>query len=418
MTKTAPKCDPNLKNSEFVWLEPYDYLIGTPNEKPTESSDIRGELVRAMNIQHVQPAKICGYWFHAKDSGLNHTIPASQDEAVVYYLHGGAYWMGSAHESSPNAGMNRHLLQRLSQCAGKVPERLFALEYRLSNHKEASDGSYPAALLDALVGYLYIIRACKFSAKNIVLMGDSSGGNLALALCRYLRDEQVAEMPGSMVLISPWSDVSRSHSGPIQAPNSFSTTVLNKNSDLIDPSIMYRNTSNCAFLGNLPASEAYLNPYISPVSLQLDYSGAGLPPHWGFQNFPKRIYIMTGTAELNNEQHLTLAHRLAQGTVRGVPEYVGDRVSAGEPVDQFTWREKYPRSLRFADSNLRKQHSGMWDDCPLEDREVVLDEVKDAIHVFPVFSWYEPERTLFIDRVVRWLAHEPMESGSNPSTKK
>lgn len=408
LTKKAPKHEPKLKHSEFTWIEPARFLRPAPSsDNLVQSPDFRGELLRAMAMQEVALERICGYWYFAPKSDLHCTTPAQPNEQVIYYLHGGAYWMGSAHESSPNAGMDRQLLARLTKCKGDVPRRLFALEYRLADHDHPKR-SYPAALVDALVGYLYLTRYCGFAPENILLSGDSSGGNLALALCRYLRDERVAGMPGSLLLISPWSDVSRSHSGPIQAPNAFSTTVLNRDSDIIDSSIMYRNTSVCAFLGRLPASETYLNPYISPVSLQLDSERGGRPPHWGFSGFPKRTYIVTGSAELNTEQHLTLAHRLAQGTVHGIPEYVGDRISAGQAPEQFVWRDCYPRSHRVAHLHNSTDYFAARDACPLEEREVVLDEVKDAVHVFPMFSWFEPERTQTIDRIARWIAHEPI----------
>ncbi|WFD02538.1 hypothetical protein MOBT1_001222 [Malassezia obtusa] len=411
LTKQPPKTEPKLKHSEFVWLDPAAYLRPAPaNDSLGIHADCRGELLRAMLLQGVRPERISGYWFFAPGCERHAATPAAPDESVLYHLHGGAYWMGSAHESSPNAGMDRKLLARLAACKGAVPGRLFALEYRLANHTSPSHGSYPAALLDALVGYLYLTRACGFAPENIVLVGDSSGGNLALALCRYLRDECVAGMPGALLLVSPWSDVSRSHSGPVQAPNAFSTTVLNRGSDILDSSVLYRNTSVCAFLGRLPASEAYVNPYISPVSLHLDRSCGGCPPHWGFAGFPRRTYIITGSAELNTEQHVTLAHRLAQGTRRGVPEYVGDRISEGLAVEPLIWRDEYPRSQRVADLHCNADHGAA--ECveeeALEDREVVLDEVQDGVHVFPLFSWFQPEQQQTIERMARWIAREPL----------
>lgn len=407
LTKTPPQKEPKLKHSEFTWLEPEAYLTPSgASESLEKSPDFRGELARAMQVQGVGAKKICGYWYFAQGSQLHASTPARKDEQVLYYLHGGAYWMGSGHESGPTGNLAKKFFACLGGRAAPVPARLFALEYRLSQHTDFQHGSYPAALVDALVGYLYLVRACGFAPENVVLVGDSSGGNLAMALCRYLRDEGVAGVPGSLLLFSPWSDVSRSHSGPVQAPNRFSSVHENKLSDIIDASVLYRNTSVMAFLGKLPASEAYLNPYISPVSLQLDALSGGRPPHWGFYGFPKRTYIVTGSAELNAEQHVTLAHRLAQGTQRGVPEYVGDRISAGGDTEQFVWRGSYPRSHRCADRHQNTDHHKIHDSTPLDPREVVLDEVHDAIHVFPLFSWYEPERSQTMDRIASWIAHE------------
>lgn len=409
LTKTPPVKEPKVKHSKFVWLHPEAYLAAPPEGASLQASpDFRGEIVRAMELQGVVPERISGYWYFSKGTSQHRATQAVPKEPLLFHLHGGAYWMGSAHESSPNAVMDCALLNLLADKGYDGPTRAFGLEYRLTSFRDFSHGSYPAALVDALVGYLYLTRACGFAPENIILAGDSSGGNLALALCRYLRDEGVAPLPGSLLLFSPWSDVSRSHSGPLQAPNSFSSTLLNRQSDILDPSVTYRNTTVSAFLGKLAASEAYTNPYISPVSLHLDCHAGGCPPHWGLQGFPKRIYISTGSAELNSEQHVTLAHRLAQGTRRGVPMYVGDRLSAGEPVMPLVWRDNYPRSRSVADAHQGTDLDALHPAAPLEDREVVLDEVRDCVHVFPLFLWHEPERTETLERIARWISRKPI----------
>ncbi|MBO6050843.1 MAG: alpha/beta hydrolase [Bacteroidales bacterium] len=46
----------------------------------------------------------------------------------------------------------------------------------------------------------------QYSANRIIIMGDSAGGGLALALAQQIRDNSL-EMPGRLVLISPWVDV-------------------------------------------------------------------------------------------------------------------------------------------------------------------------------------------------------------------
>ena len=48
------------------------------------------------------------------------------------------------------------------------------------------------------------------SSQNIILMGDSAGGGLALALAQRIRDESDLPMPKKLILFSPWTDVSMS----------------------------------------------------------------------------------------------------------------------------------------------------------------------------------------------------------------
>jgi len=40
-------------------------------------------------------------------------------------------------------------------------------------------------ILDSLNGYLHLIEL-GYAPADIILVGDSAGGNLALSLCRYL----------------------------------------------------------------------------------------------------------------------------------------------------------------------------------------------------------------------------------------
>ena len=105
-----------------------------------------------------------------------------------------------------------------------------------------------------------------------------------------------------------------------------------------------RNSAVCPLLGRLPASETYKNPYISPVSLQLDAQSGVYPPHWGFCGFPRHVFINTGRAELNSEQHVTLAHRMAEGTVSGVPQYSGDCDYSEDRAHNMSWRDQFPRT--------------------------------------------------------------------------
>lgn len=50
-------------------------------------------------------------------------------------------------------------------------------------------------------------EVCKrFGVENVVVMGDSAGGGLALALCEYLANKNVPQ-PKQIILLSPWLDV-------------------------------------------------------------------------------------------------------------------------------------------------------------------------------------------------------------------
>lgn len=118
-------------------------------------------------------------------------IPVGCEEApIIYYLHGGAYVMGSP-------ATHRRLVSHIAKLANM---RALLPDYRL-----APEARYPAALEDSLRVY----RALKGSAErntHIAIGGDSAGGNLAMATILALRDAG-EKLPHACFLMSPWLDM-------------------------------------------------------------------------------------------------------------------------------------------------------------------------------------------------------------------
>ncbi|KAG6877488.1 hypothetical protein C0992_009856 [Termitomyces sp. T32_za158] len=83
-------------------------------------------------------------------------------------------------------------------------KEIYSVEYRLLQH-----ASFPAALQDAATVYAHVAQRYQDHERfKIVLIGDSSGGNLVLALTRWLRDEGTLRMPDGLLLLSPSCDIS------------------------------------------------------------------------------------------------------------------------------------------------------------------------------------------------------------------
>ncbi|KAJ2025523.1 hypothetical protein IWW57_003347 [Coemansia sp. S610] len=122
--------------------------------------------------------------------------PIDASENIVLYVHGGAYRYGSP-------ASHRGLTGRLSGLSGL---RFVSVDYRL-----APLHPYPSQLHDAYVAFLFLLRQ-GFKAQNIVLAGDSAGGNLALALLLLLRHTGIAHTVCGLVLLSPWTDLVSSRS--------------------------------------------------------------------------------------------------------------------------------------------------------------------------------------------------------------
>ncbi|WP_418319721.1 alpha/beta hydrolase [Piscinibacter sakaiensis] len=136
----------------------------------------------AVQVKAVAARTVRGEWL----------TPDGAADAVMLYLHGGGYVIGSPRS-------HRHLAAAISLAAGV---RTFTLDYRL-----APEHPHPAALDDAIAAYRWLRTRNHVPAQRIVIAGDSAGGGLALALLVALRDAGEA-LPASAVLLSPWVDLS------------------------------------------------------------------------------------------------------------------------------------------------------------------------------------------------------------------
>ena len=109
---------------------------------------------------------------------------------VVLYFHGGAYIAGSPRTHRP-------LTAALARDAGA---RVLALDYR-----QAPEHAYPAWLEDGVAAYQHLLKTGE-RPNQIVLAGDSAGGNLVLVTLLRLR-ELGLPMPAGAICLSPWADL-------------------------------------------------------------------------------------------------------------------------------------------------------------------------------------------------------------------
>jgi phosphinothricin tripeptide acetyl hydrolase len=116
--------------------------------------------------------------------------PGARTDAVVLYLHGGGYVLGSPRS-------HRHLAAAIARAAGTAA---LLVDYRL-----APEHPFPAALDDAVAAYRWLLER-GVAPERIVVAGDSAGGGLTVATLLALR-EQGLPRPGGGVCISPWVDL-------------------------------------------------------------------------------------------------------------------------------------------------------------------------------------------------------------------
>lgn len=116
-------------------------------------------------------------------------VPASERK-LVFYIHGGAFVLC-------NPATHRALTCNVARVTGAL---VLAVDYRRPPQHQ-----FPIALEDVLEAYRFIAKW--FPPKNIIVAGESAGGNLAVALCLQLSRSELP-LPGGLILMSPWTDVS------------------------------------------------------------------------------------------------------------------------------------------------------------------------------------------------------------------
>lgn len=179
--------------------------------------------------------------------------------------------------------------------------RVFAGAYRLvSAAPFPGKNAFPAALLDALAAYRYLVRTLGFAPANVVVAGDSAGGHLALSLVRYLAGAGIEGLPppGGLVLVSPAVEWAVTHDGEGSSWRENSVT------DICMPFFETEYTAR-GLVGNLPAEAARKNAWISPASRELsEETVKGL-----FRGF-SRTLVIVGGCETQRDSMRTFRDRL------------------------------------------------------------------------------------------------------------
>ncbi|MHA1378553.1 MAG: alpha/beta hydrolase [Candidatus Helarchaeota archaeon] len=208
--------------------------------------------------------------FKIKDIPAEWVIaPNASDERVVLYLHGGGYILGSI-------DTHRELASRISRASGA---RVLLIGYRL-----APEHKFPAAIEDATLTYRWLLKE-GFKSENIVIAGDSAGGNLTIVTLLALK-EQGEPLPAAAVCLSPWTDM-----------EGLGESVIKKAEE--DPWLSANSTSEIArlYLGDVDPRDPLATPLYADLS--------GLPP----------ILIQVGTSEILLDDSVRLEERAKKAGV-------------------------------------------------------------------------------------------------------
>ncbi len=216
-------------------------------EKHRQSQGYLGTLLTSKRDLKITPIDIGGMYAEWICTERIHS-----KKHVILYCHGGGYSTGSSLYA-------RSITTKL---ASSTSIDVLSFDYRL-----APENPYPAALEDAMKAWEYLLLL-GYGGREIIVAGDSAGGNLALVLTHKLKQENRI-LPKSLILISPWTDLlstGKSH---------------NTRADL-DPILneVYLN----AMIKNYADGEDTKNPLISPL-------------YGDFRGFPP-TYIQVGDYEI------------------------------------------------------------------------------------------------------------------------
>lgn len=233
-------------------------------EKQRRSQEALGNMAAAMGGLVWEPFGLAGM-----DAAWMRLERPHKRRRVILYCHGGGYTSGGL-------GFSKVLASKLTRATGLD---VLAFDYRL-----APEHPYPAAVEDAQAAWDHLMRL-GFGARDVVLAGDSAGGNMALVLCLRLRAEG-RMLPGALLLMSPWTDMTCSGES------------LTERAD-IDPVLTpeYIYAVREAYAGSLDPAQPELSPLLADL--------AGFPP----------TLIQVGTHEILFSDAERLAERMkAAGT--------------------------------------------------------------------------------------------------------
>jgi len=211
----------------------------------------------ALNIRPVTHQKFRGNWF------CGGPVEAG---VTLLYFHGGGY-----------SFYPRAYTTFITQLTLAAKSRTFALDYSLS-----PEYRFPVQLEESMDAYRWLLNS-GIDPDNLVLLGDSAGGNLALAMLLTARDARLP-MPALAVLLSPATDFE----------TNYTSMVTNEDSDWIDQNMLAR------WANSFCDASQHADPLVSPIRADL----RGLPP----------IYMQAGKAEiLYDSIHAFADQALAQG---------------------------------------------------------------------------------------------------------
>ena len=256
-------------------------------------------LIRSVDIQGME-----GEWVSVNRAHMK--------KYVILYCHGGGYSTGSSLYA-------RTLTTKL---AASTSMDVFCFDYRL-----APENPYPAAVQDAMKAWNYLMLL-GYGARDVIVAGDSAGGNMALSMVLKLKEEERL-LPRGLVLMSPWTDLT-------------SSGKTHQSRAEVDPVL------DAAYLermiqGYVPAQD---------MEISLDLKNPMISPLFGdFTGFPP-TYIQVGDNEILLSDSTMLHKKMIQ-----------ENVSVKLDVFKGMWHVFQMSPLKTAYDAMEKNAEFIYDIC-------------------------------------------------------
>lgn len=234
-------------------------LLGTSKDVMIEDLEIR----TAAGTGIIEKAEAC---IHGEWTYVNR---AHMKKYVILYCHGGGYSTGSSLYARTLTG----------KLAASTSMDVLSFDYRL-----APEHPYPAATEDAMQVWNYLMLL-GYGARDIIVAGDSAGGNLALSLTLKLKEEGRL-LPRGLVLMSPWTDLTASGKSHVSKAE-------------IDPVL------NASYLEEMIRNYADGQELTEPLISPLFGNYEGFPP----------AYIQVGSNEILLDDSVMLYKKLLKSNV-------------------------------------------------------------------------------------------------------
>ncbi|QCE33285.1 alpha/beta hydrolase [Acetobacteraceae bacterium] len=252
-----------VSTQAWIWLKLIDLFA--PLIKRNIWTVVKGSKhVQAGGFWHWRCPKVTLHKKLVGDTKVFVTTPKEGAESPIHilYLHGGDFVM----DVMPYYGWMLSALSAKLSCTVHMPFLPLAPKHKW---RETMD--------DIVKGYNYLVD--QHGAENIVVMGDSAGGWLSVALSRELTKRSLPQ-PKCLVLYSPFLDLSCTGKGQKE---------LAKTDPILD--IPFLRQGGQMWIGDLKLTDPQINPLMAD-SLE------GLPP----------TIVFSGTRDILNSD----ARRLKQ----------------------------------------------------------------------------------------------------------